>query len=343
MSSRSSAATSTSDRSSIGSWAPRLQGLFLMVGLLSSTAAAQVRLVSPEPIQNGRFGFSVDISGDTAVVGELNAVTRCAYVYERNHPGFNDWGLIKVLKPDHPGFGDEFGFAVSIDGDTIAVGAPLAFLNVGAIGAVYVYERNHGGPNNWGFVKRLISRDPQIGARFGHSVDVNDDLILVGEPFSRTFFEDQSFSSNTYLSPLSLPFDASASPSAGRAFLYQRDQDNPPDDPGPWGGKWMFIPPSDPGGQAGTSVAVNGKRVLIGLPGQRGQRGRVQAYARAKGATGDPGMPTDFDVWISESVLCSTALLGKSKISAPRPNWDFLSLCPGRPLRKSRKSSALTK
>ena len=45
----------------------------------------------------------------------------------------------------------DFGDAVALDGDTLAIAAPRA----GAAGEVYVYLRDEGGPGNWGLAKTI--------------------------------------------------------------------------------------------------------------------------------------------------------------------------------------------
>ena len=59
-----------------------------------------------------------------------------------------------------PGFQDEFGDAVSLSVDTTVLGAYWDDdLGVDA-GSAYIFERNQGGPNNWGQVTKLL---PQRG------------------------------------------------------------------------------------------------------------------------------------------------------------------------------------
>ena len=81
---------------------------------------------------------------------------------------------------------DYFGNAVAIDGDTVVVGKSFALTDCHECGAVYVYERNHGGPGRWGEVVKLIdkSRDEQTDdeAWLGYAVAIDGDLIAATEP-----------------------------------------------------------------------------------------------------------------------------------------------------------------
>lgn len=72
---------------------------------------------------------------------------------------------------------DFFGQSVSISGDTIVVGASGDDANRGA---AYVFERNKDGADQWGEVKKLIASDREVDDRFGWSVSISRDPIVVG-------------------------------------------------------------------------------------------------------------------------------------------------------------------
>src|SRR5688572_20828002 len=81
----------------------------------------EIKLLAPDPTGGDRFGASVEISGDTMVVGapqnREGANFGAAYVYVRENDA---WALeAKLLSPDTRPFGQ----TVAIDGDTIVVGA----------------------------------------------------------------------------------------------------------------------------------------------------------------------------------------------------------------------------
>ncbi len=89
--------------------------------------------------------------------------------------------------------GDEFGKALSISGDVLAVGVPsedgdqrgvfnaptLASENDNSVnsGAVYLFERSSTG--EWGYSYYIKSSNSEAGDRFGHSVSLNGDLLAV--------------------------------------------------------------------------------------------------------------------------------------------------------------------
>ncbi|MCH8065596.1 MAG: FG-GAP repeat protein, partial [Chloroflexi bacterium] len=134
------------------------------------------------------FGASVAISGDTAVVGAYREDTvadaGAAYVFQRNQGGADNWGEVKKLTasdayPATPG--NWFGWSTAISGDIVVVGA--RFGGGSNAGAAYVFQRNEGGGNNWGEVKKLVASDGSavgVGDQFGFSVAVSGDTAVVG-------------------------------------------------------------------------------------------------------------------------------------------------------------------
>src|SRR4030067_812299 len=79
-------------------------------------------------------------------------------------------GRINRLAASESG-GDAFGSSVSIDQDTLGVGAPEY---QHPEGAVFVYERDRNGVDNWGRTARLI------GVQYegvGRSVSINADTL----------------------------------------------------------------------------------------------------------------------------------------------------------------------
>jgi hypothetical protein len=72
--------------------------------------------------------------------------------------------------------GDAFGSSADIDGDVVVVGAPGD--NSGR-GAAYVYTRAN---NTWPQTAKLTASDGAAGDRFGNSVAVDGDTIVVGAP-----------------------------------------------------------------------------------------------------------------------------------------------------------------
>ena len=136
------------------------------------------------------FGESVSVSGDTLVVGagghEVNGVAGSAYVFVK--PSGGVWaGATQVAKltASDGAAGDEFGFSVSISGDTIVIGAWRDDDTVTDSGSAYVFVRPSGGWRNATQTAKLSAADvdatdPWSGSGFGRSVSVSGGTIVVG-------------------------------------------------------------------------------------------------------------------------------------------------------------------
>lgn len=142
------------------------------------------------------FGYSVAISGTTALVGATRSesyydpdigrigpdLPGAVYVFEKNTQG--RWHETQQLHPP-PAVDyelDLFGRAVAIAGNTIAVGAPGIYSErnepqPGAPeGVVYLFERVSG---VWTRTARLFDPEGSPGDAFGEEVELNGDTLLV--------------------------------------------------------------------------------------------------------------------------------------------------------------------
>ena len=141
------------------------------------TTWIQEQMIFPSDIETGdRFGDSVDVSGDTIVVGAHfedgpGIDHGAAYVFSFDGTVWNEDQ--KLVASDAHLF-DYFGEVVAIDGDVVAVGAPKDTL---ISGAVYVFLRQAG---VWSESTRLVPRIAVDGNYFGFELDLKGDLLLVG-------------------------------------------------------------------------------------------------------------------------------------------------------------------
>ena len=69
---------------------------------------------------------------------------------------------------------DDFGYALSIDGDTIAIGARDSNDRGSASGSVYIFVRSG---TNWVKIRKLTAADGVSGDMFGHSLQGITELI----------------------------------------------------------------------------------------------------------------------------------------------------------------------
>lgn len=123
------------------------------------------------------FGETLAASDDTIVVGTLPAAK--VDVFSSVGPG--NWAS-QQLSGGGSGLG--FGKSVAISGNTIVVGAPLYFpTDSPSDPAAYVFAREAGA---W-TLQATLSSDrsaPNVTGRFGYSVAIDADTIVVGEPGS---------------------------------------------------------------------------------------------------------------------------------------------------------------
>jgi hypothetical protein len=134
--------------------------------------------LTPSDGAENHAGYSVGISGDTAVVGALGVDS--AYVFVRSGGGWSEQARLPLgTRSDNA-----FGYSVAIDGDTIVVGAFDTDTPVRQAGAAYVYVRQGG---VWTEQAHLLAPNPQFLANFGYAVAVSGDTVLVGENQANSF------------------------------------------------------------------------------------------------------------------------------------------------------------
>ena len=78
---------------------------------------------------------------------------------------------------------------MAVSGDLAIVGADLEDTGAPNGGAAYEFQRDEGGANNWGEVKKFIASNPRIEATFGSRVALSGETAIVGA-------EKQNFTGN---------------------------------------------------------------------------------------------------------------------------------------------------
>ncbi len=79
------------------------------------------------------------------------------------------------------GFEDDyFSYFVSIYGDIVFVGAADDDDNGSNSGSAYIFERDFGGADNWGEIKKLTASDGAELDKFGYSVSIYGDTVIAG-------------------------------------------------------------------------------------------------------------------------------------------------------------------
>lgn len=215
------------------------------------------KLTAADATVDDRFGWAIDIDGDTIVVGAPNSFPTVgnpgakAYIFTMSGltASFTQTQRLSVIG------GDRFGESVAIDGDTVAIGAPQGrAVSTTITGAAHVYVQSGA---TWTMQQKLTASDAAAGDRFGHDVDVDGDTVVIGAPL-----ED------------------AAGTDVGATYVFGRSA-------AVWTQQQKLSAVSSGGANAdgfGTAVAVDGTTVLVGAPDAftfgTVRRGTVYAYTR---------------------------------------------------------------
>lgn len=139
----------------------------------------EAKITPNDPAPGDEFGTSVDISGDTIIVGspfddDAGSRSGSAYVFVRDG---NSWSQEAKLTADDGSIANDFGFSVALSGNTAIVGAHFHDASQISSGAAYIFVRNG---NVWSQQAKLTASDAGFGDLFGFSVSVSGDTVVVG-------------------------------------------------------------------------------------------------------------------------------------------------------------------
>ena len=146
-------------------------------GWVSTSTAA--KLIAETRGNQDYFGRSVAIDGDTIVVGadgqETN--TGSAYAFTKPGTGWANGTETARLTASDGAMNDRFGYSVAVDGDTVVVGA---YGNGGSRGSAYAFTKPASGWADGTEAAQITASDRAINDRFGSSVAIDGDTIVVG-------------------------------------------------------------------------------------------------------------------------------------------------------------------
>lgn len=307
-----------------------------LAGLVCGARAQPVSLTEDAKLQGSdtafaggsSFGWDSAISGDHAIVGaftsdEQGDQSGSAYIYRRDQGGAGSWGEVVKLTAFDAQAGDHFGQSVWIEGDTAFVGSPDdddACVNEPFCqsGAVYVYQRNQGGANNWGLVRKVQPSVLLPGIQFGASVAMNGDTLIVGalgltagsayvfernqggaDQWGQTAIIHSSDSNGADGFGISVGIDGDVAivgavngfkgNPTGAAYIFGRNQNGP----NQWGQvRRLLASDAANGDQFGISVAVRSGSAIVGAPEADGPgvfRGAAYVYGQDVGGAGNWG------------------------------------------------------
>jgi len=140
----------------------------------SWTQQAKVKPSDADP-QGDKFGWSVSISGDRAIVGAVLAddpnYGGAAYVFHRSG---TTWTEQAKISASDSAVSDAFGNSVSIWGSHALVGADF---DDGQTGSAYAFA---GSGTSWNQTVKVTASDAAATDFFGESVSISGDYAIVG-------------------------------------------------------------------------------------------------------------------------------------------------------------------
>lgn len=239
--------------------------LFIFVVCFIASSHAQyfnkvLKAVEANQEIGDRYGYSVSISGNYAIIGAPGkGTTGAAYIFERD--GSGNWTEVQKLLASDRAMTDWFGYSVSISGNYAIVGAYLEDEDVAGTntmskaGSAYIFERDGGG--NWNQAKKLVASDRGSGDNFGISVSISGDYAVVGANLEK----EDAAGLNTLLT-------------SGSAYVFERDG----------GGSWKEVQKLVASKRYtwtvfASSVSISGNTIIIGAPQAAGDTLNPTAFA----------------------------------------------------------------
>jgi heat shock protein HslJ len=139
------------------------------------------KLTASDAAAGDRFGYSVSLSGDQALVGadydNCAAGIRCGSAYVYRYDG-TAWVEEQKLAASDAAEDDTFGSSVSLSGNRAIVGAELDDCAAGSnCGSAYVYRYDG---TAWVEEQKLTASDAAQYSSLGRSVSLSGDRALVG-------------------------------------------------------------------------------------------------------------------------------------------------------------------
>ena len=203
----------------------------------------EAKLLPSDGEEGERFGISVSIYGDYALIGaaldnDLGKKSGSVYVFKND--GENWFEVDKLYASDGEEY-DYFGVSISIDGDYVLIGAEGDEENGHDSGSAYVFKYDGDG---WVEETKLIASDGTEGDRFGYSCSLNGDYALIGAWMD---YDDKDDSGDEY--------------GSGSAYVFKYDGDG-------WVEQTKLLASDgEEGDMFGTSVSMGDEFAFIGAWG----------------------------------------------------------------------------
>ncbi len=282
------------------------QGAAYVLVRTGATWALQQELTAPDGASGDQFGYSVALSGGTALVGAANKSSGQGYVYSFTRSG-TAWALGQEFTEASGEPDDCFGCSLALSGSTAVIGASGV---ADSVGAAYVYAQSG---ETWTQQAQFLGAN--AGDDFGFSVALSPDqsTALVGafgtsNSTGSAYFFQKSGATWTQPQPPVTASDAAAGDrfgyavalgggtalvgayakgASGVAYTFSRGSS--------WTQQQKLAPPDGTGFDSfGSAVAIDGATAVIGAYERGGTVGPGAAYVyTGGGASGWTAAPQE--------------------------------------------------
>jgi hypothetical protein len=141
----------------------------------------QAKLVAADGVAGDLFGVRAAVFGDTALIGarftdDSGDNSGSAYVFTRAGA---IWSQQAKLTAEDGAAGDDFGYSVSISGNSALVGAQSDDNNINGVdsGSAYLFTRSG---TTWSQYAKLTAADGSAGDQFGGRVAMSGNTAIIG-------------------------------------------------------------------------------------------------------------------------------------------------------------------
>ncbi len=172
--------------------------IFLLGTILLPSVAAEfaepVRLDADSRVEQGQFGGAVSVLDNMLVIGACGDIAYkdgtnplhhagAAYIFKKLD---GTWETVQKITSESRSAQERFGSAVCLGEQYLVIGAEGHTLDAagenpkGKAGTAFIYEKDNSG--QWSFMWKIVSEDRAANDRFGASVTVSGNYVVVGAP-----------------------------------------------------------------------------------------------------------------------------------------------------------------
>ncbi|MEZ5544586.1 MAG: Ig-like domain repeat protein [Lysobacteraceae bacterium] len=234
------AMAATGDLAAIGAPSERVDGKVLHGAVyvyerVNERWRQRARIVPSGGTASMHFGSALAIHDGQLLIGAYGAQAQQGRVFVYSGSG-SSWSLSQTLQANVTS--SQFGYALALSGNRLAVGAPQESQGSVQTGVAYVFE--HDG-TQWLQTARLVPSSPQAGARFGRGLALSSQVLAVGAPWQ----DDISSGSND-----------------GAVYVFEHDG-------GLWNERQRLAPQLSYSAYAGDQLALVGDELIVAAYGAK--------------------------------------------------------------------------